>query len=413
MTPRRATVWHGQTPVGVLSGALRFTYDADWLSSGFAISLSLPLSEGEMDGEAFFSGLLPEGLARQRICRQYGLPESDDAALLLAIGRDCAGALAVLPEGEGHDETAAPVTMTEEDLARLVATRGQALPTSSERIRFSLAGAQDKVAVILDADGMRLPTAQHPSSHILKFESMRWVCFAEHAANELARELGLNVPRVRYRAHPEGPYLEIERYDRGRDGHGTLFRLHQEDMMQALGLSATLKYQEHGGPDLGLVSERIRRHSSDPVRDVAALRDWQIFNYLAGNSDGHAKNLALLYHPETRAPRLSPLYDLACIEHLNRLGLHFDRKLAFYVGGNNLPEQITKHDWNTFAKALGVPPKSMLSRLQALAERLPQLARNVRQRFADEFGDNQALGRFEESIADRCAWTLRSVFGRG
>ena len=157
MTPRRATVWHGQTPVGVLSGALRFTYDADWLSSGFAISLSLPLSEGEMDGEAFFSGLLPEGLARQRICRQYGLPESDDAALLLAIGRDCAGALAVLPEGEGHDETAAPVTMTEEDLARLVATRGQALPTSSERIRFSLAGAQDKVAVILDADGMRLP----------------------------------------------------------------------------------------------------------------------------------------------------------------------------------------------------------------------------------------------------------------
>src|SRR5690606_33084899 len=120
--------------------------------------------------------------------------EDDDLGLLLAIGRDCAGALSVLPENEALGEDEAPIPIGDQDLARLVQTQGQALPAAAERPRFSLAGAQHKLAVCIDDSGMWLPTWTRPSSHILKFETARWICCAEWAANDLARSAGLRVP---------------------------------------------------------------------------------------------------------------------------------------------------------------------------------------------------------------------------
>jgi serine/threonine-protein kinase HipA len=420
MSIRRGTVWSETTRVGSVreddQGRMRLAYDADWLRSGFAVSLSVPLASDEHDAHAFFSGLLPEGLARQRICRQYKLRDDDDLGLLLAIGRDCAGALAVLPEDEPAPAEEPPVAITEEDLTRLVETRGQVLPAASERARFSLAGAQDKVAVRIEADGMWLPDWHRPSSHILKFETARRVCLAEYTGNDLARRIGLPVPELSYERHPSeppAPYLRVARYDRKRDAAGQLRRVHQEDMTQALGISNRLKYEEDGGPSLGAIASLLRRHSVDPVTDIATLRDWQIFNYLIGNSDGHAKNLSLLYADGSLVPKLAPLYDLVCIEFLNRLGMRYDRKLAFYIGRNNVPEQITRDDWAALATAIGVPPKSLLERVRSMASELPEMAAATRTHFAERLGDNQALDRLEESIQDRCAWTLRSVFGKG
>lgn len=419
MTARRGSVWFGTTRVGDLvegaNGQILFQYDSTWLGSGFGISLSVPPSGGELDAHEFFAGLLPEGLARQRICRQYRLREDDDLGLLLAIGRDCAGALAVLP-GDASPVDEAPVPITHDDLVRLIDSHGQLLPASAERPRFSLAGAQHKVAVRVEGDEMWLPTWSAPSSHILKFETARWVCFAEFAANDLARRLGLPVPDVTFHTRegePGTPYLKIARYDRVREGSGVLRRVHQEDMTQALGISSLLKYEEYGGPGLGVIATLLRRHSDDPIADILALCDWQIFNYLAGNSDGHAKNLSLVYGPDELVPRLAPLYDLVCVEFMNRLGMRYERKLAFFIGNNNLPEQITRDDWAAHASALGVPAKSLLERVREMSTALPSLAALTHASFADQFGDNRALDRFDESIRDRCDWTLRSVFGRG
>ncbi len=336
--------------------------------------------------------------------------------LLLAIGRDCAGALAVLPDDAAPADDDPAVPLDADDLAHLVETRGQAMPLAAGRPRFSLAGAQDKVAVYVESGGLWLPTRERPSTHILKFETVRCLCFAEYVANALARESGLAVPGEAYRLHAgdaPAPYLQVTRYDCARDATGRVHRIHQEDVTQAMALPSAVKYQEDGGPGLGAVAALIRRHSADPVRDIAILRDWQIFNYLAGNSDGHAKNLALLYDQESPVPRLAPLYDLVCIEFLNRLGMHFDRRLAFFVGTKNVPEEITRHDWAACAKDIGVPPKRLLERLRAMAEQLPALARATRARFAEDFGDNPAFDRFEESIADCCSWGIRSAFGRG
>ncbi|MFW6067937.1 MAG: type II toxin-antitoxin system HipA family toxin [Myxococcota bacterium] len=419
MPPRRGTVWHGERRVGELreddAGRIRFAYDLDWLDSGFPISLRLPLEAGDRDAHAFFAGLLPEGRARHRITRRLRLDPQDDLALLLAIGADGAGALAVLPEGETPmQEPAAPVPFADGDLEALVRSRGQADPSPTGRPpRFSLAGAQDKVSAIFDGQRLYWPDARHPSSHILKLETFRWVCFAEHAAHDLARRAGLRASHVhylRYDGDPELPYLRIERYDRARVPDGSVVRLHQEDVAQALGYDADAKYEGHGGPSLGEVAALLRRHSKDPTTDLAALRDWQIFNYLIGNSDGHAKNLSLLYSPGEPVPVLAPFYDLVCIELLLRIRVaSFDRAMAFRIGDHAVPEEVGREDWGKLARAMGLPPKPLLRRLEELATALPALARQTRQDFAARFGDNQAYDRFEETVRDRCHWVCTSI----
>ena len=135
MTPRRGHVWFETRRVGALRadehGRLRFGYDPQWLEHGFPVSITLPLSAGaaEVDAHPFFEGLLPEGGARRRLARQHRLDEHDDAGLLFAIGEDCAGALAILPDGEMPTEaTHPPVPLSEQDLSMIVQSHGEALP---------------------------------------------------------------------------------------------------------------------------------------------------------------------------------------------------------------------------------------------------------------------------------------------
>ncbi len=424
MTERRGGVWYGDRRVGEAragdGGRLRFRYAAEWLDDGFPISLTLPLSSGtdELDAHPFFEGLLPEGGARRRLCRQYRLSEDDDAGLLFAIGEDCAGALSILPDVlEPETLGGEPTPISQEDLARIVESQGQSLPTSRGRRRFSLAGAQDKVPVIISGTTMSLPDRANPSTHILKLETIRKVCFAEIAGSDLAARMGLSVVDAEYRelsGGTGGPFLLVERYDRYRDAEGCVRRLHQEDVAQALGHTSDAKYQEDGGPRLGDIAALLRRCTADPIESIRRLRDWQIFNYLLGNSDGHAKNLSLLYELGTPVPTLAPFYDLVCIKMLDRIGAgNYDRRMALFIGEQAEPERVTRDDWTALARSISVPPRTLLARLREMAERAPEEARATREAFAESFGDNQVYDRFEEAVRDRCGWTLRSVFGRG
>ena len=425
MNGRRGTVWHEDRRVGALreddDRVLRFTYDGAWLDGGgFPVSIHLPLSLGdeEVDAHAFFAGLLPEGGTRQRICRQRGIAFEDDTGLLLAIGEDCAGALGVLPAGvEPETRPAPPETLTQAQIDLLVRSLGeQATLVVGERQRFSLAGTQEKQPVIFDGESYALPDRASPSSHLLKFETVRWVCVAECVANDLARRLGLPVVDTEFlRAPPDDgvPYLRIARYDRMPDADGRLKRLHQEDLLQALGLSATLKYQRDGGPSVGGVAELLRAHAARPAEALASLRDWQIFNCLIGNWDGHAKNLALLYPTGHAVPTLAPFYDLISIEFLNLLRPGtWARDIAFFVGDHHEPERITRSDWLAFARELGMPPKRLLDRVGELATVLPGVAGAAREAFAQVHGDAQAYDRLQEAVRGRCRWTLDSLGAR-
>ena len=424
MTGRCGVVWYGRQQVGTLredeSRSLRFAYNHDWLNEGgFPVSINLPFLNGdrEVDASAFFAGLLPEGNVRQRICRQLGITFADDTGLLLAIGGDCAGALSILPLGiSPEDETDLPKVVTETEVNRLVRSLGEdrAMFFGREQ-RFSLAGAQEKQPVTYDGSLYSLPDHTSPSSHILKFETVPWVCFAEYTANGIARRIGLPTVTTEFlqigNQDEAVPYLRIERYDRATDEAGNLCRLHQEDLLQAFGAPAILKYQRDGGPSIRDISELLREHTARPVEALSRLRDWQILNNLIGNWDGHAKNLALLYTPDQVAPVFAPFYDLISIEFLNtvRPG-SWSREMALSIGAEHRPELIKRSDWKIMADDLGMPPRRLLGRLEEIANFLPEAVAEALQVFTESHGDKVVYGKLEKLVRKRCRWTLNSVF---
>ena len=426
MTKRQGAVWYGDRRVGVLregeQRTLLFAYDPAWLNQdGFPISIRLPLSNGdeEVDAHAYFEGLLPEGKVRQRICRKHGIPPEDDTGLLLAIGEDCAGALSVLPldatpPGAGE----APEALTTDQINRLVKSSGQDTSAlTGKHQRFSLAGVQEKQAVIFNGESYALPDRTYPSSHSLKFETVRRVCFAEYLANEIARRIDLAVVNTEFlnSESQEGsiPYLRIERYDRRKDAGGNLVRLHQEDILQAIGHASIFKYQHDGGPSIGELADLLRKYTARPIESLSCLRDWQIFNYLIGNWDGHAKNLALLYIPGESVPTLAPIYDVVAIEFFNLLNPGtWAREMALNVGEHNEPERIGRRDWEAFAKDIGMPPKPVLARLEELAVILPEVSDAALQAFRQGYLNEKIHGQLLEMVRRRCHWTLNSVIGK-
>ncbi|RKZ36604.1 MAG: hypothetical protein DRQ37_03800 [Gammaproteobacteria bacterium] len=403
--PDALNVWHEQRLVGTLRrnpiGAIGFRYDADWIAGGFAISLSLPLATVEFAPEAsiahrFFANLLPEGAVRDQIVRDLKLPNTD-FDLLRAIGGECAGALSILSVDRAPSRERHYRPLTEADLVKLATRHGQIYTAgpADERPRLSLAGAQNKCPVLARDGHYLLPLGEAPSSHILKFKlaDYRHLPAYETFTMQLAGAIGLPVVDITLRAISKIRYAEIGRYDRIIDEQDEVQRLHQEDFCQALGYGHESKYQEHGGPSFAQCYRLVQDASSEPALDAQHLLRWQIFNVLAGNSDGHAKNLSLLYQPDGEI-RLAPFYDLVCTRAIARI----DEHLAFDVGGERNPSLITRAHWESLARACDVRTRFLLALLEETAARLQDRLALVRESFEAQFGAYPALHRIEQVV---------------
>jgi serine/threonine-protein kinase HipA len=417
--PDALNAWHEQRVIGVLrrnpAGAFGFDYEPDWIEGGgFAVSRSLPLAARrfapeEGSAQRWFANLLPEGSVRERIVRDLKLPNTD-FDLLRAIGGECAGALSILPVDRRPSQTQQYHPLTEKDLANLVARRGQisAAWPADERPRLSLAGAQDKCPVLVRDDRYFLPRGEAPSSHILKFElaDYRHLPAYETFTAQLAAAIGLPVADITLRSIGRTRYAQIARYDRTWDEHGEVRRWHQEDFCQALGYGHEKKYQEHGGPSFAQCYRLVQEASSEPAIDAQHLLRWQIFNVLAGNSDGHAKNLALLHlTDDTNRPqtRLAPFYDLVCTRAIARIDVH----LAFDVGGERNPSVITQAHWERLARACDLRPQFLGKLVRAVATALQERLGPVREAFEARYGPYPALQRVERIVATQCRRTLK------
>lgn len=413
MKIRSGAVWHGRDRIGSLEadarGLLHFAYAPAWLDGGFPISLSLPLSLGTESFEAhgFFAGLLPEGQSRIRICRRLRIDPNDDATLLFAIGEDCAGALSITAgEASPEDESDAPARIDQVELERLIRARGGGL-LRGERQRFSLADAQDKLPVRIVGDTWYEPDRFHPSTHLVKFETIPHVCLSEYLATELARHAGLATVDIDFRLL-EGerrlPWLLIERYDREETG-GEISRLHQEDILQALGYAPSLKYEEDGGPALAEIISFLRSHLSDPVIASRNLVDWQIFNWVIGNFDGHAKNISLLYRPGQTLPLPAPFYDLVAIDFLNQMSHSpYARRMAFRIGGADVPERIGRTEWEQFAKDIGFATRYIQKRGREIIEIVDSSTKDICASCTEYHGEMPALELFQHHLAKRVRW---------
>lgn len=356
-------------------GQITFGYAASWLEKdgAFAISHSLPLRPERYTQKAcrgFFGGLLPEEGNRKVIARILQISDKNDFAMLERIGGECAGALTFLPEGSApHEPDQHYRVLAGAELADILRTLPKRpLLAGEQGVRLSLAGAQHKIAVRVDAGGnVSLPLGYAPSTHILKPAIATWEGIVSNEAfcMRLAKAAGLAAAETTAHRVEDVPYLLSRRYDRAIDEHGNIRRLHQEDFCQALGIPAEIKYQPEGGPGLKDCFDMLRLASSNPVQDLLALLDAVIFNLLVGNYDAHAKNYALLYGAEG-ARRLAPLYDLVSTVYYPEI----DNTLAMKIGGEANPDRVSGKEFDAFARDAGLAPAGVKRRVSELAERL-------------------------------------------
>lgn len=333
---------------------LSFRYAESWLKSekSFALSPHLPLS-GEINPGSvytFFLNILPEEATLSYAAARLGVRKDDVFGLLRKIGRDCPGALSVVdgwaPEAGGYQ----PLTVPE----LREALYHDRLFTLCGRSKMSLAGAQDKLGVFLGPeDTLHLPIGLAPSTHIIKAR-----CSEEYphcVTNELiimmlARKLGLSVPDTSLLRIPE-PVFVVKRFDRIAED-GEIRRVHQIDACQFFNVPNTSKYEhayewQIGGLTLKHCFDMVRA-TQNPVNAVSQVCRWVLFNYLVGNTDAHAKNIALLVYPKERM-ELAPFYDLLSTEVYG-----YDSHMAFDIGGESDINRIGSICWQDMCTECGI-----------------------------------------------------------
>ncbi len=425
---RDLNLWYEEQLVGHLWNndldRIGFRYSADWLANKnkFAVSLKLPLRHEDFpadEGTAhrFFANLLPEAQARQHIISDLKISDSD-YSLLGAIGGECAGAFNILPaSAQPEPRTAWSYTMLpDNELKALIRRKGNGINfrnNSNQPIRLSLAGAQNKFPIFIRDNLSYLPSNEAPTSHILKFQlaDYKHVPAFETILMKLAQAIGMDVANIELRAlegmpasKPNASFAEIQRYDRTIDATGNIIRLHQEDFCQALGFGYNKKYQADGGPSFSDCITLVRDHSTEPAADSLALLNWQLFNFLAGNSDGHAKNLSLLYRKDNSI-RLAPFYDLVCTRAIK--GISAD--LAFPIGGERNPDKVLRKNWEAFAKETDINLRFLISTTEAAIEKILDCLPKVMQEFGNKYGDYSALQQVEQFIRRQCRAASRNL----
>jgi serine/threonine-protein kinase HipA len=310
--------------VGVLAeddeDRLSFKYSMNWLKNpnSFPLSIALKLTEvafGHLSTKAFFENLLPEGSIKENLEAHSKTNIKGEFDFLRIYGEDCAGAFVITSANEvpiKHNQN----LKKEIELATLYnyLNQNKSLTdaiVNNEGGHFSLAGAQDKVPVIIEDIKMFIPLGNIPTTDIIKphvryFNSTKDSPYNEYFCMKLAKSVGLNVPDVDI-IEGEYPLFIVRRFDR-IEVDGVVKRIHQQDFCQARGITSAKKYESDCGPSFASNFHLVKDISIAPIPDLNQLLMWFWFNLVIGNNDCHSKNLAFLQTP--KGLRLSPFYDL-------------------------------------------------------------------------------------------------------
>lgn len=308
------------------SGAIEFQYDDGWLAwpHTLPVSLSLPLREESYTGApvlAVFENLLPDNDAiRNRIAARARAEGTDAYSLLSAIGRDCVGALQFLhpkmDPGPAGAVNGTPVS--DQEIAEILANLGTS-PLGigeDESFRISIAGAQEKTALLYWQRRWHKPNGTTATTHILKpligrlsnGLDLTHSVENEYLCLKLLESFGLPAAKARIAQFGERAVLIVERFDRLWTKDERLLRIPQEDCCQALSVPPTLKYESDGGPGIAAIL-RLLRDSDNPAEDQRTFMKTMILFWLLGATDGHAKNFSAFLSPGGRY-RMTPLYDV-------------------------------------------------------------------------------------------------------
>ena len=421
-------------------------YHEAWVRSeeGRALSLSLPFTVGlEHRGDAvtnYFDNLLPDSAEIRRRLRRRFHTRSDDAFdLLAAIGRDCVGAVQLMPPGaepDGWNRVDAEV-LKESEVERILASVTSEAPLGQryeDDLRISIAGAQEKTALLRMAGRWYRPAGATPTTHILKLPlglvgNMRadmtdsveneWLC------GQLMNALGIATAETVMAAFGETKALAVTRFDRRWQGvpEGSeqkarfkppegawIARLPQEDFCQALGIAPDRKYETDGGPSvrdcLGVLA-----NSEQASEDCATFALAQLAFWLLAATDGHAKNFSIQHRRGGRF-HLAPLYDVLSAWPIIGRGpnqLAYQRaQLAMAVRGQNahcrLGEIEARH-WRRLAASCGPP---VWDRMTAMVARVDAALQRVERRLPAGFPGN-VWSRVAEGCRRHAAYFMRTA----
>lgn len=384
---RRLGLWMNGERVGTWSlgpDGDELRYDDAWLESPQRrpLSLSLPFRPGNLPHRgpavrAWFENLLPDSTSiRQRIAQRFGARTTDAFDLLAEVGRDCAGALYIAP----GDAPPADISrldaepLDEAGVARLLRAAANvggpgAGDDAAQDLRISIAGAQEKTALLWHQDQWWRPLRATPTTHIFKLPLGRvgnmqldmsdsvdneWLCVQILAA------FGLPVAQCHPLVFEDQRVLAVERFDRRWAPDGKwLLRLPQEDMCQATATPPHLKYEADGGPGIDTIMG-VLNGSAQRERDCEVFFKAQLLFWMLCAPDGHAKNFSLALHAGG-SYSLAPLYDVMSAYPLlgegpGRLSPH-KVKMAMAVRSQNphwKMRDIQARHWAALAQRYGI-----------------------------------------------------------
>ena len=381
-------VWMNGELVGTWArprgGSHRFTYEASWLESERSrpLSLSIPITAGarEVRGgavENYFDNLLPDNEAiRKRLQARFRTNGIQAFELLSAIGRDCVGAVQLLPPGAeptGFDTIAAtPLSNAAiEKLLRDVVVPGGLGGADSGALRISIAGAQEKTALLRHKGKWCMPQGMTPTTHIFKLPlgliaggqldlrdsvENEWLCM------QFLRSMHLPTPQVDIASFGEQKALVVERLDRAfvdkEDGGKWIARLPQEDFCQATGTPPSQKYESDGGPGI-TASLSLLSSSTFAETDKMLFACAQLVFWLLAAPDGHAKNFSIFLLPGN-AFEMTPFYDVLSAWPVIGKGAgkrpYPDTKLAMGLKAKSMHramQEVQPRHWRSLAAQTG------------------------------------------------------------
>jgi serine/threonine-protein kinase HipA len=397
------------------SGTDQLNYDREWMASpiGRPLSLSLPFADtarGKASAlpsaavAAYFDNLIPDNdRILRRLRDRYTAASTSAFDLLATIGRDCVGAVQLVPAGTEPDDVRAidAEPLTESQVAQVLRDTTLSGPfgqNDSEAFRLSIAGAQEKTALLRHDDQWCIPRRSTPSTHIFKLPlglvgnmqaDMRASVEIEWLSMEIAHAFGLHVARTEIGRFEDKKALIVERFDRFFSSEGPWWmRAPQEDFCQALGMPPSMKYEADGGPGIRQIME-VLRGAEDAQGDRTHFFKSQLLFWLMAATDGHAKNFSLQQLPGG-AYRLTPLYDvLSAYPIMGRGNNRLDprkAKLAMAVIDRNRHYDlygIRRWHWVAMGTALGLPDVSAL--IDTMIKQTPSAMNEIASRLPDAF----------------------------
>lgn len=341
------------------SGQHEFVYADSWIAAVASrpISISMPVRIERYSGDivrGFFDNLLPNSdEIRLRLRDKFSTISTEPFDLLTEIGRDCVGAIQLLPEGgdAGNVRQIIADPMSNRDIEILLA--GIVMPgfgktmAGSDEFRISLAGAQEKTALLFHNGQWMKPHGATPTTHILKLPLGRVGKYAfdmtasvenEWLCSRILIAYGMAIAPCVIGKFGKSKALVVERFDRKPSPDNSwIMRLPQEDMCQATGIPPGRKYESDGGPGIKAIME-ILLGSSRAETDRQEFFRAQIAFWMLCAIDGHGKNFSLFIE-QGGGYRMTPLYDVLSAYPVMGRGAKMlspqNAKMAMAVWGRN------------------------------------------------------------------------------